>query len=77
MQVLAVNSNPYERETHSRLRNESLANLTVAVWNQVQAAKSAGVQSITWQYLIEDDSSGTGFARMLLEAKRTQFNMVS
>ena len=62
--ILTAYANPYHRKTHDQLNpGKKLSNLSIALEQYAQAN-----QTITnWEYMVEDDSSGSGFARLLIE----------
>lgn len=66
--ILAVNANPTELIRRAASRGRSATNLTAVLKTQLNHLSSG--QSLTWEYLCEDDSSGTGFSYDLLKAAR-------
>lgn len=66
--ILAVNANPIELERRAASRNRTATNLSAVV--EVQTGELPTGRPLTWEYLCEDDSSGTGFSYDLLKAAR-------
>jgi len=58
--ILAVNANPLELKRRAATHNKPVTNLSDVLATQLAVADPQS--PITWEYLCEDDSSGTGFS---------------
>ena len=58
--ILAVNANPLELKRRAATHNEPVTNLSDVLATQLAVADPQ--TPITWEFLCEDDSSGTGFS---------------
>lgn len=65
--ILAVNANPIELARTATDKDRAEINLTLVVATQLA---NLGGRPLVWEYLCEDDSSGTGFSFDLLKAAR-------
>ena len=69
VEILTANSSPRWRARRASYKNEDESNLTQAMTSQFQCGLNE--DEVVWQFIMEDDSAGTGFSQDVLVATRS------
>ena len=63
-EILTENSSPRWRQRRADAKDQPVSNLTAAM--QAQFESGLKEENILWQFVMEDDSAGTGFPQDIL-----------